>query len=78
MIHGASPLRYTAIHGAVAALYDAVCSRDTEGIVAKLANGVYAHEPTSWCKIKNAAYPQAEGRYDFFDQPRAARAQRGS
>jgi hypothetical protein len=36
--------------------------------VATLANGLYAPEVTSWVKIKNRAYSQAEGRADFFER----------
>ena len=49
------------------ALYDAACGRDMEGIVAKLPAGLYKPTETSWVKIKNPAYSQAEGRTDFFD-----------
>jgi bifunctional non-homologous end joining protein LigD len=48
-------------------LFRAVCDRDMEGIVAKLANGPYTPEQTSWVKIKNRTYSQVEGRADFFD-----------
>jgi bifunctional non-homologous end joining protein LigD len=48
-------------------LYDAVCARDLEGIVAKQADGRYTPEATTWVKIKNPAYSQAEGRADFFE-----------
>jgi bifunctional non-homologous end joining protein LigD len=54
------------------ALFQAVCKRDVEGVVAKLAAGLYTPEETSWVKIKNPAYSQAEGRADFFDWPRAS------
>jgi bifunctional non-homologous end joining protein LigD len=47
-------------------LFDAACSADLEGIVAKRADGLYTPEETSWVKIKNRAYSQAEGRADFF------------
>jgi ATP-dependent DNA ligase len=47
--------------------------QDLEGIVAKLANGPYTPEATTWVKIKNRAYSQAEGRADFFDPAKAAR-----
>ena len=53
-------------------LYQAVCARDMEGIVAKRADGTYTPETTTWVKIKNPAYSQAEGRADLFDA-RAAR-----
>jgi hypothetical protein len=48
-------------------LFKAACERDLEGIVAKLATGRYEPEATSWVKIKNPTYSQAEGRADFFD-----------
>jgi ATP-dependent DNA ligase len=54
-------------------LFDAVCARDLECMVAKLANAPYTPEATTWVKIKNPAYSQAERRADFFDV-RAARA----
>src|SRR5262249_20806232 len=38
-----------------------------EGIMAKLARDMYTPEATTWVKIKNRAYSQAEGRVDFFD-----------
>lgn len=38
-----------------------------EGIVAELANGTYTPAETTWVKIKNSSYSQAEGRADFFD-----------
>jgi ATP-dependent DNA ligase len=37
-----------------------------EGIVAKLANAPYTPEATTWVKIKNPGYSQAEGRAEFF------------
>ena len=49
-------------------LFRAACDRDLEGIVAKLANGRYEPEATTWVKIKNRTYSQAEGRLDFFDR----------
>ena len=48
-------------------LFRAVCEQDLEGIVAKLAAGRYEPEATTWVKVKNPAYSQAEGRADFFD-----------
>ena len=33
----------------------------------KLAQGRYAPEATTWVKIKNPGYSQAEGRAKFFD-----------
>jgi hypothetical protein len=36
-----------------------------EAIAAKLARGVYTPEETTWMKIKNTAYSQAEGERSF-------------
>jgi bifunctional non-homologous end joining protein LigD len=70
-----SPVLYVDhVVGAGIELFNAVCAQDMEGIVAKLANGFYTPEATTWVKIKNRRYSQAEGRHDFFDQARAARA----
>jgi hypothetical protein len=46
-------------------LFQAVCQRDLEGIVAKAAQGLYQPEKTTWVKIKNPNYSQAAGRRDF-------------
>jgi ATP-dependent DNA ligase len=46
-------------------LFDAACSQDLEGIVAKLASGRYEPEATTWVKIKNRSYSQADGRERF-------------
>jgi bifunctional non-homologous end joining protein LigD len=48
-------------------LFKAACDHDLEGIVAKLASGRYEPAATTWVKIKNPRYSQAEGRADFFD-----------
>jgi ATP-dependent DNA ligase len=47
-------------------LFKAACDHDLEGIVAKLATGRYDPAATTWVKINNRAYSQAEGRADFF------------
>ena len=49
-------------------LFRAVCEQDVEGIVAKLASAPYTPDATTWVKIKNRAYTQAEGRHEFFDR----------
>ena len=49
-------------------LFQAACASDLEGVVAKLANGRYQPAMTTWVKIKNGNYSQAEGRADFFDR----------
>jgi bifunctional non-homologous end joining protein LigD len=48
-------------------LFRSVCQRDLEGIVGKWSKGRYApDEPTTWVKVKNPAYSQAEGRHELF------------
>ena len=37
-------------------------------IVAKLKTGLYTPEATTWVKIKNPAYSQAEGRRELFEK----------
>ena len=48
-------------------LFRLVCESDLEGIVAKRKDGLYTPEETSWVKIKNPRYSQAEGRADLFN-----------
>ena len=60
-------------------LFELACERDLEGIVAKWAKGTYQCDgrATSWLKIKNAAYSQAEGRHELFAAKRAEWHPRG-
>jgi bifunctional non-homologous end joining protein LigD len=53
-------------------LFELVCQRDLEGIVAKLKHGHYAShlDESTWIKIKNKNYSQSEGRAEFFDRGR--------
>jgi bifunctional non-homologous end joining protein LigD len=50
-------------------LFALACDEDLEGIVGKRARGSYQSDgrSTSWVKIKNPSYSQAEGRADLFD-----------
>jgi ATP-dependent DNA ligase len=41
-------------------LFEEVCERNLEGVVAKRRIGVYAEH--GWLKIKNPTYAQVEGR----------------
>ena len=54
-------------------LFRAACQRDLEGIVGKWIHGSYQSDPrrTSWVKIKNPDYSQAEGRHELFEARRA-------
>jgi ATP-dependent DNA ligase len=54
------------IEGRGVDLFKATCGGDMEGIVVKLADGRYEPQVTTWVKIKNRTYSQAEGRADFF------------
>ena len=53
-------------------LYELACERDLEGIVAKWSKGSYQCDGrgTSWLKIKNPQYSQAEGRHELFEARR--------
>ena len=46
-----------------------MCQKDGEGIAAKWARGRYRPDgaTTSWVKMKNPRYSQADGRHDFFE-----------
>jgi ATP-dependent DNA ligase len=43
-------------------MFEEICARDLEGIVAKRKLGIYKDDGSGWLKIKNRAYSQAEGR----------------
>jgi bifunctional non-homologous end joining protein LigD len=60
------------------ALFTAVCERDLEGVVAKLAKGRYHTDGvgTSWLKIRNPTYMAMEGRRELFEQRRDVRQRR--
>jgi bifunctional non-homologous end joining protein LigD len=49
-------------------LFRVFCDSDLEGIVAKRKDGLYTPEATSWVKIKNPQYSQAEGREEWFER----------
>jgi ATP-dependent DNA ligase len=46
-------------------LFEEVCVRNLEGMVAKRRMGRYAEH--GWLKIKNPKYSQVEGRHDMFE-----------
>jgi ATP-dependent DNA ligase len=62
-------------------LFRLACDEDLEGIVAKWTGGTYqsdgAGTSTSWFKIKNPRYSQAEGRRELFEQRREGAPRRG-
>jgi hypothetical protein len=47
-------------------LFNAVCKRNLEGIVAKKKDGTYS-TVSGWLKIKNPLYTQSERRHELFD-----------
>jgi hypothetical protein len=53
-------------------LFELICQRDLEGIVAKLKHGHYNSDlnDRTWIKIKNKTYSQSKGRAQFFDRTR--------
>lgn len=48
-------------------LFEAAVRMDLEGIVAKRARDPYSAE-SEWIKVKHPNYPQAEGRWKFFER----------
>ena len=50
-------------------LFESVQRLDLEGVVAKKMNSPYG-AGTTWYKIKNPNYSQAEGRHDLFEKSR--------
>jgi bifunctional non-homologous end joining protein LigD len=54
-------------------LFEEVCERNLEGMVAKRRMGVYTEH--GWLKITNSKYTQAEGRHDMFTAFHERRAQ---
>ena len=47
-------------------LYNEVCVRNLEGVVAKRKTGTYA-TVSGWLKIKNPNYTQSERRHELFE-----------
>jgi ATP-dependent DNA ligase len=55
-------------------MFEEICARDLEGIVAKRRMGIYKDDGNAWLKIKNKSYSQAEGRHELLTrQSRAAK-----
>ena len=53
-------------------LFELACERDLEGIVVKCSKGTYQCDGggTSWLKVKNPQYSQAEGCHELFEARR--------
>jgi ATP-dependent DNA ligase len=45
-------------------LFEEICARDLEGIIAKRKRGVYREDGNDWLKIKNLNDSRAEGRHE--------------
>jgi ATP-dependent DNA ligase len=75
-VSGARVARVTPVPQHGRALYALACEHDLEGIVAKWAHGRYetSGTATSWIKVKNPAYSQADGRHELFEQRRTGRS----
>ena len=56
------------IQGSGVELFQAVCARDIEGIVAKHRLGPYEPRPVTWFKVLNPDYSQKRGRREMFDR----------
>ncbi len=56
-------------------LFQLACAKDLEGVVGKWSKGSYQGDgrSTSWVKIKNPSYSQAEGRAELFEGKGSAR-----
>ena len=55
------------VHGSGLETYEAACAGDLEGIVGKLARGLYTPEATTWVKIQESELQPGGGTPDFFD-----------
>ena len=56
------------IQGSGVELFEAICARDLEGIVAKHRLGSYEQTPVTWFKVLNPNYSQKRGRKELFDK----------
>ena len=54
------------------------CDHDLEGIVGKWKLGTYRGDgaQTSWIKVKNRTYSQAEGKHELFEKRRSGEGRR--
>ena len=56
------------IQGSGVELFQAICARDLEGVVAKHRLGPYEPMPMTWFKILYSDYSQKRGRKELFDK----------
>lgn len=61
------------VHETGVRFFELARERDLEGVVGKYARGIYQGDSTvtSWIKVKNPTYSQAEGRHELFEQRRS-------
>ena len=50
---------------AIGYVFEEICARDLEGIVAKRKQSISKEDGVGWLKIKNPTYSQAEGRHEL-------------
>jgi bifunctional non-homologous end joining protein LigD len=69
ILHGSNCLLYVDhLERTGSDFHRVACDHDLEGIVAKRKDGMYTPEATTWVKIKNPYYSQAEGRRQLFEK----------
>ena len=51
-------------------MFEEICARDLEGIVAKRKLSIYKDDGNGWLKIKNRNYSQTEGRHELLFEQR--------
>ena len=68
--HNGKTIDHHQVVGRGVECFHAVCERDREGIVAKLAQSPYRrlHGRSPWVKVRNPNYTQIDGRYGLFLQ----------
>jgi ATP-dependent DNA ligase len=60
-------------------LFEAICSKDLEGVVCKHKLAPYVEKPATWFKVINPDYSQMRGRKEMFDkfhEPKASLMER--
>jgi bifunctional non-homologous end joining protein LigD len=64
------------IQGSGIELFQAICARDLEGVVAKHRLGPYEATPVTWLKVLNPDYSQKRGRREMFEKFHEQRPER--
>jgi bifunctional non-homologous end joining protein LigD len=58
------------VRGEGRALFEEICRRDLEGIIAKWAHGLYDPDAAHWYKIKNPSYSRMAERWEMLQRRR--------